>query len=41
MESNDVIEIIHGLNKGDIVVISGDYLLDFKRGTNPMAGHGH
>lgn len=43
MESNDRIEIRSGLAIGDIVVISGAYLLNseyiFKKGTNPMSGH--
>ncbi|MBI5856849.1 MAG: efflux RND transporter periplasmic adaptor subunit [Sphingobacteriales bacterium] len=43
LESDDLIEIKSGLNEGDIVVISGAYLLQseyiFKRGANPMAGH--
>lgn len=36
-------EILHGLDEGDEVVISGAYLLQsefvFKKGLNPMAGH--
>ncbi len=43
LETNDRIEIKSGLNIGDIVVISGAYLLNseyiFKKGTNPMSGH--
>lgn len=43
LESDDRIEIISGLNAGDVVVISGAYLLNseyiFKKGANPMAGH--
>ena len=43
LESNDQIEITSGLNAGDIVVISGAYLLQseyiFKKGANPMTGH--
>ena len=43
LESNDQIEIISGLNAGDIVVITGAYLLQseyiFKKGANPMSGH--
>ena len=39
---NDEIEIISGLNPGDVVVTSGAYLLNseyiFKNGANPMAG---
>ncbi len=41
-ESNDRIEIKSGLNAGDVVVISGAYLLNseyiFKTGGNPMEG---
>jgi Cu(I)/Ag(I) efflux system membrane fusion protein len=43
LESNDRIEIKSGLSIGDVVVISGAYLLNseyiFKKGTNPMSGH--
>ncbi len=43
MEDNGRIEIRNGLKLGDIVVISGAYLLNseyiFKKGTNPMEGH--
>jgi len=43
LESDDRIEIKSGLNAGDVVVISGAYLLNseyiFKKGTNPMSGH--
>jgi membrane fusion protein, copper/silver efflux system len=43
LESNDRIEIKSGLNVGDVVVVSGAYLLNseyiFKKGTNPMSGH--
>lgn len=43
METNDRIEIRSGLAPGNIVVISGAYLLNseyvFKKGTNPMSGH--
>jgi Cu(I)/Ag(I) efflux system membrane fusion protein len=43
LESNDRIEIRSGLAPGDVVVISGAYLLNseyiFKKGTNPMSGH--
>ena len=43
LESNDQIEITSGLNAGDIVVITGAYLLQseyiFKKGANPMTGH--
>ena len=42
-EANNFIEIKNGLLSGDLVVISGAYLLQseylFKKGTNPMAGH--
>jgi len=42
-ESNGFTEIKSGLNKKDIVVISGAYLLNseyiFKTGANPMEGH--
>jgi len=43
LESDDRIEIESGLNAGDVVVVSGAYLLQseyiFKNGTNPMSGH--
>lgn len=43
LESDDRIEIVSGLSKGDIVVVRGTYLLNseyiFKKGSNPMAGH--
>ncbi|MES1220227.1 MAG: efflux RND transporter periplasmic adaptor subunit [Bacteroidota bacterium] len=43
LESDDRIEIKAGLSIGDIVVVTGAYLLNseyiFKKGTNPMAGH--
>lgn len=43
LESDDRIEITSGISAGDVVVISGAYLLNseyvFKKGTNPMAGH--
>lgn len=43
LENDDRIEIISGLEEGDIIVIKGAYLLNseyiFKKGTNPMAGH--
>jgi membrane fusion protein, copper/silver efflux system len=45
IENNGVIEITHGLKAGDIVVVSGTYLLHseyiFKRGTDPMIEHNH
>jgi Cu(I)/Ag(I) efflux system membrane fusion protein len=45
LESDDRIEIRQGLKENDIVVISGAYLLHseyvFKKGADPMAGHGH
>ena len=45
MQGNGFIEIKSGLQAGDVVVISGAYLLNseyvFKRGTNPMEGHSH
>ena len=43
LEANGYTEILQGLNKGDIVIVSGAYLLNsefiFKKGTNPMEGH--
>jgi Cu(I)/Ag(I) efflux system membrane fusion protein len=43
LESDDRIEIKSGLNAGDVVVITGAYLLQseyiFKKGANPMSGH--
>jgi Cu(I)/Ag(I) efflux system membrane fusion protein len=43
LESDDKIEIKSGLNAGDVVVITGAYLLQseyiFKKGANPMSGH--
>lgn len=43
LETGDRIEIRSGLNAGDVVVITGAYLLHsefiFKKGVNPMAGH--
>jgi Cu(I)/Ag(I) efflux system membrane fusion protein len=43
IENGDWIEIKSGLKEGDIVVISGAYLINseyiFKKGANPMAGH--
>lgn len=45
LESDDRIEIKSGLNRGDIVVLTGAYLLHseyvFKKGADPMAGHNH
>jgi Cu(I)/Ag(I) efflux system membrane fusion protein len=45
LESNDRIEIRSGLTAGDVVVMSGTYLLHseyvFKKGVDPMAGHNH
>lgn len=45
MESNDRIEIKSGLKTGDVVVLTGAYLLHsefvFKRGADPMEGHHH
>lgn len=45
LESDDRIEIRSGIKPGDIVVISGAYLLYseyvFKKGADPMAGHQH
>lgn len=45
IESNGYTEIVHGLNVGDVVVVTGAYLLNseyvFNKGTNPMEGHGH
>jgi Cu(I)/Ag(I) efflux system membrane fusion protein len=45
LESNDRIEIKSGLTAGDVVVMSGAYLLHseyvFKKGVDPMAGHNH
>jgi Cu(I)/Ag(I) efflux system membrane fusion protein len=45
LESNGFTEIVSGLKPGDVVVVSGTYLLHsefvFKRGADPMATHGH
>jgi Cu(I)/Ag(I) efflux system membrane fusion protein len=44
VEDGERIEIKSGIKEGDIVVTSGAYLLNseyiFKRGANPMEGHG-
>jgi Cu(I)/Ag(I) efflux system membrane fusion protein len=44
-ESAGQVEILSGLNDGDVVVMSGAYLLHsefvFKKGNDPMAGHNH
>ncbi|MEP6948258.1 MAG: efflux RND transporter periplasmic adaptor subunit [Ginsengibacter sp.] len=43
METNDQIEIKSGLKPGDVIVLTGAYLLNseyiFKKGASPMAGH--
>jgi Cu(I)/Ag(I) efflux system membrane fusion protein len=45
MQNSRSIEIIDGLVEGDLVVVTGAYLLNseyvFKKGANPMEGHGH
>ena len=45
IESGGRIEIKDGLNEGDLLVVSGAYLLYsefvFKKGADPMAGHNH
>ena len=45
LESFDQVEITEGINEGDTIAISGAYLLYseiiLKKGTDPMAGHGH
>ena len=45
IEAKNMTEIIHGLNKGDIIVFSGAYLLNseftIRHGSNPMEGHQH
>ena len=42
MEDGDRVQIKSGLQPGDVIVISGAYLLNseyiFKKGANPMAG---
>jgi membrane fusion protein, copper/silver efflux system len=43
LEVGDRIEITSGLKEGDIIVISGAYLINseyiFKTGADPMTGH--
>lgn len=43
LETNEYTQILHGISKGDTVVVSGAYLLNseymFKKGSNPMEGH--
>lgn len=43
LETNEYTQIVHGLHKGDTIVVSGAYLLNseymFKKGTNPMERH--
>ncbi len=43
MQNSRQIEIVNGLEEGDIVVVTGAYLLNseyvFKKGANPMEGH--
>ncbi|WP_018616668.1 efflux RND transporter periplasmic adaptor subunit [Segetibacter koreensis] len=43
LEGDDKIEILSGLHTGDVVVVTGAYLLNseyiFRKGANPMAGH--
>lgn len=45
LETGDRIEILAGLKPGDVVVITGAYLLHseyvFKKGSDPMSGHSH
>ena len=42
MENGNTIEILSGLSEGDVLVISGAYLLSselrFRKGANPMEG---
>lgn len=44
-ENNGSVEILNGLDTGDVVVVSGAYLLNseyiFKRGPDPMSSHNH
>lgn len=43
MQNSKQIEIVNGLTEGELVVVTGAYLLNseyvFKRGANPMEGH--
>lgn len=43
LETNEYTQILHGLSKGDTIVVSGAYLLNseyiFKKGASPMGGH--
>lgn len=45
LESNDRIAITSGIQEGDVVVLTGAYLLHseyvFKKGADPMAAHNH
>ena len=45
LQNGREIEIKTGLHEGEMVVVSGAYLLNseyvFKKGANPMTGHGH
>ena len=45
LESDDRIEIKSGLKPGDVIVLTGAYLLHseyvFKKGADPMSGHNH
>jgi Cu(I)/Ag(I) efflux system membrane fusion protein len=44
MQNSREAEILSGINEGDLVVVSGAYLLNseyiFKKGANPMESHG-